>query len=128
VAALGVRILFGLALSVLGGAAHAQSLEVIGYAGALGEWELAASITKDESGPAGEFAGPVTMTHVGVCTQEGPEQKTGNLRLRIASAQLTAALTIADTQCTYSAALTDAYTGQLTCPGRAATPLKLWIR
>jgi hypothetical protein len=121
-------LLLGIALGAFSGAAHAQSLEVIGYAGVLGEWELVASVTKDEATPAGEFSGALTMTHVGICTQDGPEQRTGEIRVRIASPRLDATLSLAGLECTYSAALTDAYTGQMICPGRAALPLKLWLR
>ena len=68
------------------------------------------------------------MTHVGICTQDGPEQRTGEIRVRIASPQLNATLSIAGLECSYSAALADAYVGQMICPGRPALPLKLWVR
>ena len=48
------------------------SLQVIGHAGHLGEWKLSATV----DGNAGriKFSGPLTMTHVGMCTQDGPER------------------------------------------------------
>ena len=118
--------LLGIVLTVLAGAAQAQALEVIGYAGVLGEWELSATVTEGDRG--GGYSGPVTMTHVGVCTQDGPEQKTGEIQLRIAASQLNATLSFGGVECTYSARLSDAYTGQMICPDRPTLPLTLFVR
>ena len=117
-----------LALCVLGAvatAAAAEPRQVIGYAGALGEWELAAEIVE---GTVGEFSGPATMTHVGLCTQDGPERQAGDIRLRISASRLNATLSLAGIECTYSASLSDAYKGQMSCPGRPPQPLTLWVR
>ena len=119
-------LLLALALGAL--ATPVQSLEVIGYAGVLGEWELTASVTDTQSRRTGEFSGPVTMTHVGICTQDGPERKTGELRLQMSASRLNATLSIAGVECTYSAALSDAYKGQMKCPDRPAVPLVLFVR
>jgi hypothetical protein len=62
-------------LGVLATPAGAETREVIGYAGALGEWELTANVTGDDG--AKVLAGPLTMTHVGICTVDGPEEKKG---------------------------------------------------
>ncbi|MDI1263248.1 MAG: hypothetical protein PS018_08325, partial [bacterium] len=94
-----------LILSVLAmPAGAAQPLQVVGYSGHLGEWELTATVTETAGGPAPEYAGPLTMKHVGICTQDGPEEKTGALRLRIsaASSRLNATLSVAGVECTYS--------------------------
>jgi hypothetical protein len=116
----------GTVLSVLCFAAPARSLEVVGYAGVLGEWELAASVIQGEQ--EGAYSGAVTMTHVGVCTQDGPEQKTGEIRLRIAASQLNATLSLGGVECTYSARLSDAYKGHMICPDRSTLPLTLFVR
>jgi hypothetical protein len=121
-------LLYGILLSALSLPAHAQSREVIGYAGVLGEWELAGTVTPVESSATGEFSGSLTMTHVGICTQDGPERKAGEIRFRIASARLDAKLSIEGVECAYTAALSDAYAGRMDCPGRPAVPLKLWVR
>ena len=119
-------LLLGIVLSVLSVVTPAQSLEVIGYAGVLGEWELAASVVQGEQ--EGAYSGAVTMTHVGVCTQDGPEQKTGEIRLRIAASQLNATLSLAGVDCSYSARLSDSYKGQLICPDRPPVALTLFVR
>jgi hypothetical protein len=118
----------GIVLSALSLPAQAQSLEVIGYAGVLGEWELAGTVTQAADSRNGEFSGPVTMTHVGICTQDGPERKAGEIRFRRASSRLDAKLSIAGVECAYTAELSDAYSGHIDCPGRPKVPLRLWVR
>ena len=81
-------LLLALALGAV--ATPGQSLEVVGYAGVLGEWELTATVTESQSRRAGEFSGPVTMTHVGICTQDGPERKTGEIRVQMSASRLNA--------------------------------------
>ena len=61
-------------LGALATPAGAQSLQVLGYAGVLGEWELTATVTENASQPK-EFSGPLTMTHVGLCTVDDPEKR-----------------------------------------------------
>jgi hypothetical protein len=110
--------------------ASAQSLQVIGYAGVLGEWELTATVTETARMSAKEFSGPLTMTHVGICTQDGPEQKSGEIRFQISavSSQLDATLLVEGLECTYSARLSDPTSGLMACPDREAVPLKLWLK
>ena len=121
------------ALGALAAPARSESLQVTGYAGVLGEWELTATVG---SAPAAtsqrtrEYAGPMTMKHVGWCTQDGPEEKTGEIRLQIStlSSRLKATVSVAGVKCTYRASLSDSYTGMMECPGRAAVPLELWVK
>jgi hypothetical protein len=108
----------------------AQSLQVIGYSGYLGEWELTATVTETATGSTAEYSGPLTMKHVGICTQDGPEEKTGAMRFRIStsSARLSATLSVAGAECTFSGQLSDSYAGTMNCPGRQEVPLKLWVK
>ena len=79
-----VRALFlPIVLGILATPASAQSLQVVGYSGYLGEWELTATVTETTSGRTKEYSGPLTMKHVGVCTQDGPEEKTGEMRFQM---------------------------------------------
>jgi hypothetical protein len=126
-----VKIFFlPIVLGLLATPAGAQSLRVVGYSGYLGEWELTATVAETASGPKKEYSGPLTMRHVGLCTQDGPEEKTGEMRLQISasSSQLNATFSVAGVECTYSGRLSDSYTGTMDCPGRQAVPLKLWVR
>ena len=108
----------------------AQPLQVIGYSGYLGEWELTATVTETAPGSTTEYSGPLTMKHVGICTQDGPEEKTGALRLQLSrsSSQLNATLSVAGVECTYTGQLSDSYAGTMNCPGRQGVPLKLWVK
>ncbi len=117
-------------LGILAIPAAAQTLEVTGYAGDLGEWELIATVTETISSRAKEYFGPLTMTHVGVCTKDGPEQKTGEMRYQISGSPslMKATLLVDGVACSYSGRLSDAYTGTMSCPGRRAVPLSLWVR
>lgn len=117
-------------LGLLATPVSAQSLQVVGYSGYLGEWELTATLTETASGHIKEYSGPMTMKHVGVCSQDGPEEKTGEMRVQISasSSKLNATLSVAGAECTYSGRLSDSYTGTMHCPDRQAVPLKLWVR
>jgi hypothetical protein len=122
--------LLPIVLGALATPAGAQSLQVVGYSGYLGEWELTATVTEDGSSPT-QYAGPMMMKHVGICSQDGPEEKSGKMRFQIlspASSRLEATLFVAGIECSYSGKLSDYYSGTLTCPDREPVPLKLWVK
>ena len=123
-------LLLLLVTGALAGPAQAKSLQLVGYAGVLGEWELTATVTENASRRTKDFSGPLTMTHVGLCTQDGPEKKTGQIRLQLSSSpsRLNASILVAGVVCSYSGRLSDFYTGMMTCPDREAVPLKLWVK
>lgn len=115
----------------LGAMAHGESLQITGYMGVLGEWELTGSIAAAGSDRAKDFVGPVKMLHVGYCTQDGPEERAGELRVRLSgssASRLTATLVVNGVECSYSGRLSDSYTGMLKCPDRRAIPLTLWLK
>jgi hypothetical protein len=120
------------ALAALGALAAPAVAEpkVFGYGGTLGEWELSADVTESTSARGREFHGTVTMAHVGLCTQDGPEQRKGMISIALSgsAARLTATLLFDGAACGYAATLSDAYKGTLTCPERPAMPLTLWVR
>jgi hypothetical protein len=122
--------LISFALGALAAPAGAQPLQVIGYSGYLGEWELTATVTEKTRLLSKEFSGPLSMKHVGICTQDGPEEKTGEIRFQISalSSQLDATLLVEGQACTYSAALANPYSGLMACPDGKAVPLKLWLK
>jgi hypothetical protein len=108
----------------------AHSLELIGYAGVLGEWELTGIVTPNASG-AKSFAGPLKLTHVGVCTQDGPEVKSGEMRFALSGSppsRMKATLLIDGVECSYNGKLSDSYSGMMSCPDKRAVPLKLWVK
>ena len=108
--------------------AGAQSLEIFGYAGVLGEWELTASVTGNDN--TKDYSGSLTMTHVGICTADGPEEKKGNIRLQVSqpSSRMSATLVLDGVTCTYTGRLSDSYTGVMNCPDRSPVPLHIWLK
>ena len=104
------------------------AMELLGQAGELGEWELTGNLT--ESGQSMEFSGPLKMKHVGICTQDGPEERAGEISLQLASRSesLTARLVLDGIPCTYSARKTHAYEGTMACTNRAPVPLMVWLK
>jgi hypothetical protein len=121
--------LLPIVLAALATPVQAQSLQLLGYSGYLGEWEVTATVTEDSSGGK-LYAGPMTMKHVGICTQEGPEERAGKISLQRSASlsRLNATLSIDGVECTYSGQLSDSYMGTMSCPGREAVPLRLWLR
>ena len=117
-------------LSAAATPAQAKSLQLVGYAGVLGEWELTATVTETSRLWGQQFSGPLSMKHVGICTQDGPEEKTGEIRFQISalSSRLDATLLVEGVACSYSAGLSDPYSGMMACPDREAVPLKLWLK
>lgn len=118
-----------IALLGLAAAARAESREVTGQAGVLGEWELTANVTERIFGGTRELVGPLNLKHVGICTVDGPEQKSGELRLRISgpSTRVTGTLLIEGTECSYSADPKNLQDGIMSCPDRRSVPLVLSI-
>ena len=110
--------------------AQAKSLQVLGYAGPPGEWELTATVTEEKRLWTNEFSGPLAMKHVGICTQDGPEEKTGEVRFHISALtrQLNATFLVEGIECSYSAQPSEPYTGMMACRDREAVPLKLWLK
>lgn len=126
-----MKVLFlPIVLSALATEASAQSRQVVGYAGVLGEWELTATVTEQAGLLSKAFSGPLSLKHVGICTQDGPEERTGEIRFQISalSSRLDATLLVEGVACSYSAGLSDPYSGMMACPDREAVPLKLWLK
>ena len=124
---IGTALLALFALAASPAPTEAEPRQVVGYAGALGEWELTATVQETARRWASEFSGPLSMKHVGICTRDGPEEKTGEIRIRISS-QLDATLLMEGVVCTYSAGSSAPYSCTLVCPDRQSVPLKLWLR
>lgn len=115
---------FAAASAELGSAA---ALELVGQAGVLGEWELTATLAATANKQ--EFAGPLVMKHVAMCTVDGPEMRTGELRIYMLNvSRVRAALSIDGVPCTFKGTKSDAYVGTMSCRDRRDVPLRLWIK
>ena len=115
-------------------AVEAETLQVLGQAGVLGEWELTANISPTDKGVGKlfldkSFSGPLLMKHVGICSVDGPEQKTGEIRLQIlGSSRVKATLVVEGVTCTYAGRKLDSYSGVLRCPNQRDVPLLIWLK
>ncbi|MFL5257044.1 MAG: hypothetical protein ACJ8AI_29975 [Rhodopila sp.] len=118
--------LWALVLIGLAAPSRAQSREVTGQFGILGEWALTATVTEQSDSSGHQWIGPLNLKHIGFCGIDGPEEKTGELRLRVPeqSREATAVLTIDGTTCTFSGRLDD-YKGVMACPDRRSVPMML---
>ena len=121
-------ILATLLMMTLAAPSDAQTRSVIGQAGILGEWELTATLTQETEG--GRWKGPLSLKHVGFCSEDGPEEKTGELRLSMSvpPSEATATLLIDGEACTFRGPLTDGYDGIMSCPDRRDVPMTLSIQ
>jgi hypothetical protein len=107
--------------------AAAETLEVLGQVGVLGEWELTANITA--TGTRKQFSGPLVMKHVGICTVDGPEEKTGEIQLQFfGSSRIKATLMVAGVTCTYAGRKSDSFSGVMRCPDQRDVPLLMWLK
>ena len=124
------RAVLLLALILPAAPAGADPLQLVGYSGFLGEWELTATVTEDGSAAPREYSGPLSMKHVGLCTQDGPEEKSGKIRVQMvpSESRIEATLWVDGVECSYHGTLSDFYTGTMDCSGRERVPLKLWIK
>ncbi len=107
-----------------------QSVQINGYAGYLGEWELTATLSRNAPGTVHDLSGPMRMKHVGMCSKDGPEEKTGEMQLRLSrlSSNVDVRLMFDGIECTHRGNMSDAYIGTMVCPDRRAVPLTLWIK
>jgi hypothetical protein len=118
-----------LALSLGAVRAGADPLQIVGYSGYLGEWELTATLNEDDATSAKNYSGPFLMKHVGLCSQDGPEEKSGRIRVQMpSSSRLEATLWVDGVECGYQGILANFYNGTMKCVGREAVPLNLWIQ
>jgi hypothetical protein len=109
--------------------ALADTLQLSGKFGYLGEYELSAEIPAQDSAGQTELSGPLIVKHVGICSHDGPDEVEGTISLRFAGAQrqVKATLVFDGHRCTFSGKLSETGRGELVCPG-AAVPFAMWTR
>ena len=118
-----------LLLAMLGLSARAEPLQLSGKFGYLSEFELSARLAAPAPN-AKELSGPMTITHVGLCTHNGPPQQQGLIKLQIAGphAPVKATLVFDGHECTYRGPLSKTGSGEMDCPGISALPFSLWAQ
>jgi hypothetical protein len=110
-------------------AAWAEPYAASGQVGYLQEWELKASLAKNVSHGRIEYSGPVTLRHVGLCSVNGVEEKSGSLRLTMSRAPAAAEGTLAmeGDSCRIVANQAPSYSGLLTCRNGQGVPISFSI-
>jgi hypothetical protein len=108
--------------------AYAEPMRVSGKLGYLSEWEIVADVTERRAEGKAEFAGPVTVRHVGVCTTGRPVEMSGEIRYRISGwikPRMTATLSLDGTDCDFVASGPETYDGVMACEQWRGVPLSL---
>ena len=126
------RALFALLLCVSASSAREQHLRIVGTAGYLSEWELNAEVAPQPGGSGQAFSGSVRMKHVGLCTVNGPVEKSGKLTLQMnqsaGSSRLQAVLLLDDgDRCSYVGPWSGRSTGTMDCSEGKGIPLTLSV-
>jgi hypothetical protein len=126
------RALFALLLCIGASSAREQHLRIVGTAGYLSEWELNAEVAPQTGGSGQAFSGSVRMKHVGLCTVNGPVEKSGKLTLQMnqsaGSSRLQAVLSLDDgDRCSYVGPWSGRSTGTMDCSGGKGIPLTLSV-
>jgi hypothetical protein len=114
---------------VIAAAAGAEPYAASGQVGYLQEWELKASLARTVSGGRIEYSGPVTLRHVGLCSVNGVEEKSGKLRLTMSRGPSAAEGTLAmeGDSCRITANQAPSYSGLLTCRNGQGVPINFAI-
>jgi hypothetical protein len=115
--------------AMIAAAAGAEPYAANGQVGYLQEWEFKASLAKSVSGGRIEYSGPMTLRHVGLCSVNGVEEKSGNLRLTMSRAPGAAEGTLAmeGDNCRIVATQATSYSGLLTCRNGQGVPISFSI-
>jgi hypothetical protein len=110
-------------------AAGAEPYAASGQVGYLQEWELKGSLAKTASGGRTEYSGAVTLRHVGLCSVNGVEEKSANMRLTMSRAPGAAEGTLAmeGDSCRIVATQAPSYSGLLTCRNGQGVPISFSI-
>jgi hypothetical protein len=110
-------------------AAFGQSYSVEGQVGYLQEWEMKASRTKTMTSTGVDYDGPVTLRHVGLCSANGVEEKSGVVQLKVSrrNSAIEGTLVIKDDSCRIVVSASKSYSGLLNCRDGQGVPISFSI-
>lgn len=129
IAAANMRALLSAILICAGAPALAQSYSASGQVGYLSEWEMKASLARTVTGSGEDFSGPVTLRHVGLCSVNGVEGKSGTVRLTVSSrsSAVEGTLALKDDSCRIVASASRGFSGLLSCRDGQGIPIHFSI-
>ena len=109
--------------------AMAQSYSVNGQVGYLQEWEMKANLAKTITDRGVSYDGPVTLRHVGLCSVNGPEEKSGVVRLMVSrrTSAVEGTLALKDDTCRIAASASKSHSGLLNCRDGQGVPIHFSI-
>ena len=107
--------------------AFAQSYSASGQVGYLQEWELKASLAKTATRRGEDYVGPVTLRHVGLCSANGVEEKSGTVRLAVSRSGIEGTLAMKDDHCRIVASASRSHSGLLSCRDGQGVPISFSI-
>jgi hypothetical protein len=112
--------------------AQAGSLRLEGHAGYLSEWELNGEVTAAPAAGREQFSGPLTLKHVGLCSANGPEERSGTIEFYISksawSSEIHATLSINGARCSYNGSPSGSSAGFMDCSDGNGIPLTLLLK
>jgi hypothetical protein len=110
-------------------AALAQSYSASGQVGYLSEWEMKASLARTVTSSGEDYSGPVTLRHIGLCSVNGVEEKSGTVRLTVSprSSGVEGTLAMKDDSCRIVASASRSYSGLLSCRDGQGIPISFSI-
>jgi hypothetical protein len=122
-------LLSAILICVCAPAALAQSYSASGQVGYLSEWEMKASLARTVTGSGEDYSGPVTLRHVGLCSVNGVEEKSGTVRLTISprNAGVEGTLAMKDDSCRIVASASRGFSGLLSCRDGQGIPIHFSI-
>jgi hypothetical protein len=127
--AISLECLLAVTACAASSAASAQSYSANGQIGYLQEWEMKGSLAKTMTRTGANYDGPVTLRHVGLCSADGIEEKSGIVQLRISptNASFAGTLALKDDNCQISSSAGQPYTGLLSCRDGQGIPIHFTI-
>jgi len=112
--------------------AQSRSLQILGTAGYLSEWELNGTVTEKSPAGSNEFSGALIWKHVGLCSVNGPQEKSGEIRFQISksgpSSRIQAAISLDGAKCTYNGEFSGSSSGHMDCSDANGVPLSISIK
>jgi hypothetical protein len=122
-----VMLICGGALISSGTPASAQSYSASGQIGYLQEWEIKGNLARMPTRTGADYSGPVTLRHVGLCSVNGVEEKSGVMQLKVSSVRLEGTLAMDDDSCRIVASAASSYSGLLSCRNGQGVPISFSI-
>jgi hypothetical protein len=117
-----------LALAVASVSAQSRSLHITGTAGYLSEWELdGEAVNAGTPKRGGDLVGRLVWKHVGLCSVNGPQERPGDIRIRLStSSKVDAMISFDGDHCSYSGPALGS--GRMDCQHAGGIPLSISIK